>query len=136
MDVPTQPRKPTATQIGNTAEKLALDYLQSQGLKLVARNFACKFGEIDLVMQHNDVLVFVEVRYRKHQQYGTGAESVDYRKQQKILKSAEFFLQQNPKYKRNSCRVDVMSIGPNTCNSNSGSLKETEIHWIANAIES
>lgn len=136
MDALTQSRKPTAIQIGGSAEKLALDYLQSQGLKLVTRNFSCKFGEIDLVMQHNDVLVFAEVRYRKHHQYGTGAESVDYRKQQKILRSAEFFLQQNPKLNQNSCRVDVISIGPSAFNSDSSNPKETNIHWITNAIES
>lgn len=120
-----QSRKPTSKEIGNSAEKLALNYLQSQGLKLITRNFSCKHGEIDLIMQHNKNLVFIEVRYRKHSQYGTGADSVDYRKQQKILKSAEYFLQSNPKYNQLPCRIDVISLGSDKAN----------INWITNAIE-
>ena len=112
-------------QIGNDAEKLALGYLQSKGLKLIENNFTCKHGEIDLIMQHQACLVFVEVRYRKHSQFGTGADSVDYRKQQKILKTAEFFLQRHVNYNQHPCRIDVVSIGPG----------KEEIDWIINAVE-
>ena len=112
-------------QIGNDAEKLALGYLQSKGLKLIENNFTCKHGEIDLIMQHQACLVFVEVRFRKHSQFGTGADSVDYRKQQKILKTAEFFLQRHVNYNQHPCRIDVVSIGPG----------KEEIDWIINAVE-
>ena len=112
-------------QIGDNAEKLALEFLRSRTLKLIENNFNCRHGEIDLIMQHGEQLVFVEVRYRKHHQYGTGAESVDYRKQQKILKSAETFLQRNVNYRNVPCRIDVVSVGPNDDN----------INWIKNAIE-
>ena len=112
-------------QIGSHAEKLALSYLQSRGLKLITCNFSCKHGEIDLVMQHHNCLVFVEVRFRKHHQFGTGADSVDYRKQQKILKTAEFFLQRHVNYNHQPCRIDVVSIGPGA----------TDVDWITNAVE-
>lgn len=114
-----------AKKIGSDAEKLALGYLQSRGLKLVESNFSCRYGEIDLVMQHHDCLVFIEVRFRKHPLFGTGADSVDYRKQQKILKAAEFFLQRHVNYTQYPCRVDVVSIGPG----------EEDIDWITNAVE-
>lgn len=122
----TEKKPATKTrQIGDKAEKQALEFLRSQKLKLIENNFNCRHGEIDLVMQHGEQLVFVEVRYRKHHQYGTGAESVDYRKQQKILKSAETFLQRNVNYRNLPCRIDVVSIGPDDGN----------INWIKNAIE-
>ena len=112
-------------ELGESAEQLALSYLQSKNLKLIERNFRCKHGEIDLIMQDKNSLVFIEVRYRKHLQFGDGAESIDYRKQQKILKTAEFFLQRHVKYNQYPCRIDVMSIGPGN----------TDIDWIPNAFE-
>jgi|AACY02.14.fsa_nt_gi putative endonuclease len=112
-------------QIGSDAEKLALSFLQSSGLKLINRNFTCKYGEIDLIMQHQDFLVFVEVRFRTHPRFGTGADSVDHRKQQKILKTAEFFLQRHVNYNQNPCRIDIVSIGPG----------KNDINWITNAVE-
>lgn len=125
MDVSGLAGGQTTKEIGQKTEKLALNYLKSRGLKLIQNNFNCKFGEIDLIMQHEECLVFVEVRYRKHHQFGNGAESVNYHKQQKILKTAEFFLQRHVKYNQNPCRVDVVSIG-------SG---KNDIQWIVNAIE-
>ena len=117
--------KRASKQIGAEAEKRALSYLQTRGLKLVDRNFNCKHGEIDLVMQHQDYLVFVEVRFRKHSGYGTGADSVNYPKQRKLLKTAEFFLQRHVNYSHWPCRIDVVSIGPG----------ESDINWITNAVE-
>lgn len=112
-------------ELGESAEQLALSYLQSKNLKLIERNFRCKHGEIDLIMQDKNSLVFIEVRYRKHLQFGGGAESIDYRKQQKILKTAEFFLQRHVNYNQYPCRIDVVSIGPG----------KTDIAWIPNAFE-
>lgn len=116
----------STVQIGDSAEQLALKFLQSQNLQLIERNFRCKHGEIDLIMLDKSSLVFVEVRYRKHLQFGDGAESVDYRKQQKILKTVEFFLQRYVKYNQYPCRLDVVSIGPG----------DNDINWIPNAFES
>ena len=112
-------------QLGERAEQFALNYLQSKNLKLIERNFRCKHGEIDLIMQDKNSLVFIEVRYRKHLQFGDGAESINYRKQQKILKTAEFFLQRHVNYNQYPCRIDVVSIGPGN----------TDIDWIPNAFE-
>ncbi|MDX1812162.1 MAG: YraN family protein [Gammaproteobacteria bacterium] len=121
----------TTTEIGQCAEDAALEFLLAKGMRLVARNYRCKVGEIDLVMQHHGTLIFVEVRYRKQHQFGDGAESVDFRKQQKIIRAAEFFLQQHRQYTQSPCRIDVISISRHAKTSPS----QSEIDWIPNAIQ-
>ncbi|MGD2119559.1 MAG: YraN family protein [Chromatiales bacterium] len=111
---------------GNQFEELALDYLQRQGLQLVARNYHATRGEIDLIMQDKKTLSFIEVRYRKADDYGSAAESVDYRKQQHLIVSAQTFLQQNRQYDDWPCRFDVLAI------SGTGGAN---IDWIKNAFE-
>lgn len=96
--------------LGQQAEKLAEQYLRARGLRLMERNPRCRFGEIDLVMRAANTVVFVEVRARTQQNYGSAAESVDYRKQQKLIRTARFWLKTNPKYANFECRFDVMAI--------------------------
>ena len=122
--------KTGSNTIGQRAEDLALQFLKKNGMQLIDRNYRCKMGEIDLVMLHDNELVFVEVRYRKQTRFGSGAESVDYRKQQKILKSAEHFLQRNTRYRDIPCRIDVVSITAPTSLSN----RTFDIDWISNAV--
>lgn len=110
-------------QIGAVAEEYACKYLRKQGLKLVARNFRCKLGEIDLIMQDNNELVFVEVRCRKNNNFGTSAESVTYSKQKKLLRAAEYYLSQLHDANK-LCRFDVIAI---TSESNT-------LEWIKNAF--
>ncbi|WP_455207545.1 YraN family protein [Kaarinaea lacus] len=121
----------TSVAIGQRAEDAALRYLQAQGLQLIERNYRCKAGEIDLIMQHNSDLVFIEVRFRRQPRFGSGAESVDFRKQQKLVKSAESFLQQHSEYSRTSCRIDVVSISVE----NNNSENRPDIHWIPDAVQ-
>ena len=84
-------------QRGQRSERQAEQYLVKQGLTLVERNYHCRHGEIDLIMRHKQTLVFIEVRYRKSAQFGGAAVSVDKRKQQRIIATAENYLQQkNP----------------------------------------
>jgi putative endonuclease len=96
-------------KFGEQQEQQANEFLTAQGLKLLARNFSCKFGEIDLIMQDHEFLVFVEVRYRQHQDYGTGLESVTHNKQRKIINSAQCYLSRN-KLRDAACRFDVVAI--------------------------
>ncbi|MDT8385415.1 MAG: YraN family protein [Gammaproteobacteria bacterium] len=115
---------------GDEAEAAACHYLQSQGLHLIERNFLCKRGEIDLVMRQADTTVFVEVRYRQNSRYGSGAESVDWRKQAKLLATAEYYLQQHPRAAKGACRFDVVALSaqhpqPGT---------DWTIDWIENAF--
>jgi putative endonuclease len=77
---------------GTAAEDLALAFLQSQGLGLKARNFSCRLGEIDLVMNDRDTIVFVEVRQRSTDAFGGAAESITARKRDKLVATARFYL--------------------------------------------
>lgn len=77
---------------GGAAEQLALDYLSSQGLRLVERNFRVPAGEIDLIMREAEELVFVEVRARASAGFGGAAASVTPVKQRRIHRAAQFYL--------------------------------------------
>jgi len=116
---------------GNNAEKLACTFLQDKGLILLEKNFATKAGEVDLVMidkqaSENETLVFIEVRYRKNADFGGAAASVTEKKQQRIIKAALAYQQQNSP--QSSMRFDVVAIeGDNVSNN-------PEINWIADAF--
>jgi len=111
-------------QIGFLAEQAACVYLQKQGLKLITQNFRCDAGEIDLIMQENDMLVFVEVRFRQHKNYGHGIETISPSKKQRLIRTALFYLQENHLIDKVPCRFDVLGAGP-----------ESQIIWITNAFE-
>lgn len=96
--------------LGQQGERLAEKYLKKHNLKLIERNTRCRFGEIDLVMVDRGVVVFVEVRLRKHTRFGTGAETVTLNKQRKLLKTADLWLAKTPCYRESPCRFDVISI--------------------------
>ena len=74
-------------QMGNDSEILARCYLEQQGYQFLHANFTCKWGEIDLIMQKAQELVFVEVRSRSSKQYGEPSETVNRKKQEKIRKT-------------------------------------------------
>lgn len=100
-----------AQKRGAAAEDEALAWLEARGLRLLARNFRCRGGEIDLVMQHRDELVFVEVRARTSASHGTAAASVTPRKQARMVLAAQVWLQRHRQPPR--CRFDVVALdGP------------------------
>ena len=96
---------------GQQAEQWACDYLTQQGLTLITKNYHCRRGEIDLIMQDEHSLVFVEVRYRKSARFGHALESVNHTKQTKIIITAEHYLL-NHKSSYLSYRFDVVAITP------------------------
>lgn len=103
--------KANTTSLGNRAESQALTYLKSHGCQLVVSNYNAKRGEIDLIVQDGETLVFVEVRYRSDSSRGTGAETVTRSKRLKIIRTAENFLVSNKQCRNMPCRFDVVSIG-------------------------
>ena len=115
---------------GEDAETACYSYLKLKGLKLVEKNFSCRFGEIDIVMLDNKTLVFVEVRFRKNNLFGGGLESITATKQQKLRKTAELYLQQNNQHK--NARFDVVSMSKN--NQTSKDKQEYTFEWITNAF--
>jgi putative endonuclease len=112
---------------GLAAEKLAATFLAERGLKLVMQNYHCRFGEIDLVMTDAKTLVFVEVRLRSNSQFGSAAASITPQKQQKLILTAQHYLQQHVKNQsQTACRFDVILMSKADLNS---------LEWIRNAFE-
>ena len=95
-------------ELGKIGEELAAKYLTQNKYKIIQRNFRCKFGEIDIIAEYKKILVIIEVKYRKNSAFGKGYEAVDYNKQQKIIKTTEYFINEN-KLKM-PVRFDVISI--------------------------
>ncbi len=115
------------TSIGKKAEDIALKYLTKKGLSLITRNYRSRWGELDLIMQDSETLVFVEVRSRTHSNYSSAAASIDFRKQQKLAKTALIYLQQfsTPP----NARFDVIALDRQSAQSTQ------DIKWIRNAFE-
>ncbi len=109
-------------RVGHLAEQRACEFLQARGLKLVVQNFRTAYGEIDLIMRDEDEIVFVEVRSRANDDYGTAIESINRNKQQKILKTSLFFLQQRNWLNKVNCRFDVIGVS------------HDEVEWIQDAF--
>jgi putative endonuclease len=112
---------------GLVAEKLAATFLTERGLKLVMQNYHCRFGEIDLVMTDAKTLVFVEVRLRSNAKFGSAAASITLQKQQKLILSAQHYLQQYVKNQSQmACRFDAILMNKADVNN---------IEWIRNAFD-
>ena len=94
---------------GAASEQAALDYLLAAGCTLLERNWHCPFGEIDLIMQSGDTVLFVEVRYRRGSRFGGAAYSITPAKLAKLQKSAEHYLQQKRLAGR-PCRIDAVLL--------------------------
>lgn len=101
-------------QRGREAEQLAEEFLHRQRLRTVTRNYLCRSGEIDLIMLDGGELVFVEVRFRRSGNHGSAAESVDWRKQRKLIRAAEQFLLRHPGWRQHPCRFDVVAFNGST----------------------
>ena len=115
--------------IGAWAERLACRYLEQQGLKRRAANYRCRSGEIDLIMEKSRLLVFVEVRFRGREGRVSAAESVHYRKQQKLINTAAFYMHRYKLTGAFDCRFDVVAI---TGGYVSG---QPHIEWIVGAFQ-
>lgn len=100
----------TKQVLGTYAEDQACQFLETKGLILLEKNFTCRMGEIDLIMQDGDHIVFVEVRSRSRTDYGRAGESVNRVKQQKIIRTATFYLQKRHWLNTKHGRFDVVAI--------------------------
>jgi putative endonuclease len=100
----------TARQrFGDVGEKAAEEMLTALGYRIVARNHRCRRGEVDLIAEHDDVLVFVEVRTRATSRFGAPEETVGFAKQQRVVRAARDFLARWRGPPR-SARFDVVAI--------------------------
>jgi len=112
---------------GLAAEKIAATFLTNSGLKLVAQNYHCRYGEIDLIMQEANTLVFIEVRLRSNRQFGGAGDSITAKKQQKLIAAAQHFLQspEATKHHDSPCRFDAVLMTKADIN---------HIEWVRDAF--
>ena len=113
--------------LGSDAEHLALQFLLRQGLSLVSQNFRTRLGEIDLIMQNKNCLVFIEVRYRANNSFSRAGLTVDIHKQRKLIRTAAVFLAKRAQFENSVCRFDVVAIDADEHG------KQT-IEWIQDAF--
>ena len=113
---------------GDLCEKAAVELIRSCGLNVVARNFTARTGEIDIIALDSDCLVFLEVRGRSNPRFAGAAASVDRRKQQRLLRTAQVFLQTHPRWAKTRCRFDVIAFEPRQSGTDPG------IQWIRGAF--
>ncbi len=110
---------------GVQAEQRAAQYLRQQGLEPVTKNYRSRFGEIDLIMQDGAELVFVEVRLRSNAGFGGAAASIDARKQQRLIRTAQQYLAGLSHIP--PCRFDAVLMDD---------VEGVNVQWLKNAFES
>ena len=113
-------------KVGEATEAAALNFLREKGLTLIAKNYRSQFGEIDLIMKDVNILIFIEVRYRKNDQYGGSIMSITAQKQKKIINTALHFIQDHQT--DTASRFDVIAMSP------SETKIPYNIEWIQNAF--
>lgn len=111
---------------GKLGETAACQFLQTKGLRLIEHNYALATGEIDLIMQDKKDIVFIEVRTRSNNRYGTTIESVNYHKQTKLIKTALYYMQKNRLLYKVNCRFDIIGI--------TTTAEGNKIDWVKNAF--
>lgn len=115
--------KPSHLQKGESAERMAADYLHAQGLQWVASNFRCKVGELDLVMREGTTLVIVEVRYRQSERFGGALASITRQKQARLIAATQHYVIIH-QLSQCAIRFDVVAIAG-----------DNSIQWIKNAFQ-
>jgi len=109
-------------------ENLAKNYLVQHGLTLLRQNYHSRFGEIDLIMLQQEVLCFIEVKYRNSMGFGGAASAIPIQKQRKIVKTAQVFIAENDRLKQHSMRFDALLMQQNA------DRQSNNINWIQNAF--
>ena len=109
-------------QAGVRAEELCAELLRKAGLRILARNWRCRHGEIDLVAEEGRTLVFAEVRLRQDGRFGGAAESITAAKRSRLLAAARLYLSRRPEA---DCRFDVLLLD---------GLEAGRIQWIRDAF--
>lgn len=97
-------------ETGKQYEEKVAEYLSGQGMRLIARNFRCRRGEIDMIGIHEGCLVFVEVKYRKDNSRGAAEEAVGVNKQRKICYTSDYFRIGHKQYQNLQVRYDVVTV--------------------------
>ncbi len=96
--------------MGAAGEEKAVIYLKEKGFQIIRQNYRRKTGEIDIIAVKENILSFIEVKYRQNDLYGSPAEAVTKQKQQKIIRTAQWFLNENPQYGNMQCSFDTIAV--------------------------
>lgn len=115
---------PSTSKIGETAENLAAEFLKNSGLKILEKNVRTRFGEIDIIAKDKKTIVIVEVRAKKNEFSGRPVETVNYKKQEKVLNMARWYLADKKLLDKDS-RIDVVGVTLGT---------PIQFEWIKNAV--
>ena len=118
---------PNKRDIGDKHEAFAVEVIKNAGFEVVDKNYLCKLGEVDIIARSGQNLVFVEVRYRRSENYGGALQSVDKKKQRRIALAANHYLQKHKLTNKVACRFDVFAI--------TGSLNQLSYQWIEAAFD-
>ncbi len=97
-------------EVGTNFEQKAANFLAEQGYHLLARNFRCRLGEIDLIGRDGEYLCFIEVKYRSSTTKGFPAEAINYNKMRRITRTAQFYMLSHKISQNTPCRFDAVVI--------------------------
>lgn len=97
-------------KIGAVYEDMAVNYLEKSGYKILERNYGNSYGEIDIIAKKDEVIVFVEIKFRSNNRYGDPLEAVNLHKQHKIIRVAQYYYIKNGYSENVPCRFDVIAI--------------------------
>ncbi len=111
---------------GRIAEGAARQFLENQGLRLLASNYRCRYGELDLIMSDGEHLVVIETRYRRHTAFMQPVESITRAKCHRIARATMHFMQHSADYRNHPVRFDVVNV--------SGPLQDSSMDWIRGAF--
>ena len=112
---------------GAEAEELACGHLEARGLKPIAANYRCRYGELDLVMRDGAQLVVVEVRSRRSERHGAPEASITHRKRRSLMRAAQCFIRDNPQFNGMMLRFDVVGVLTDAA--------RARFRWIRNALQ-
>ncbi len=114
--------------LGRVWESRAAAWLEAQGVRTIAQGYRCRLGEIDLIGEDGQDLVFVEIRARKHDSLGTALESVGAAKQRRIIRATRHYLMRHPRAQTRRIRFDVVAF-------DGIDMPAPKVTWIRNAFE-
>jgi putative endonuclease len=117
----------SSKNFGDIGEDIAYGYLETQGYKILEHNYRFRIGEIDIIAEEGDTLVFIEVKTKSNKDFGLPQEMVNYKKQQKLIRLAQAYLTEKNLSEDKAWRIDVVAITKNKDSQN--------IQLIRNAIE-
>ena len=122
--------KVTAVSIGALGEEAAVKAIKKQGYKIIERNYRTKLGEIDIIAKEGEYTCFIEVRLRKNNDFGSPADTIDIRKQQKLIRTAKYYAVAKKIYDT-PMRFDAVLINADP---KDGKLKNIKTEIIKNAF--